>query len=386
MRPSRASLPLFSPGSRVAVRRRIDPLRNLFDAWRFRQSRRHYYDYLGALLEGSGGTRTLKQIFADDARRHGMDSVRGRLSRQWLERFQAAGGDLYATWVGVFPEAELAVLRGAQLQGNDALVGTLGELSRVLSVLERAAGILRASLFAAVVAMAVMAATLLAMPWFTAPRLQATFSVIPSVYHGRTATALFEFAALIGNAWPLVTAVLCALPWLIGLSMGRYTGRLRGTLDRVGPWRIYRQIQALRFLSLLGVALGRDAHGATRLRMALSLQLAGATPWLSGHVEAMLACVESGRRGHDVFDTGLLDPPQLWFLDDMIAARGLVHGLRHCSVWVERHVLGTVARQAAAMRWCLLIAAVSGVLALALWHYAAIDDLRRALALFHASQ
>ncbi len=375
-----------SPGKQAAQPWHVQALLGWADAWRFRRNRRGYYDYLGALLEGARGARTLKQVFAADARRHGTCSPRGRLSHLWLERFQAAGGDLYATWVGVFPPAELAVLRSAQLQGNDALVATLAELSRVLSVLEQAAAILRASMLTAVLAMGVMAATLLAVPAFTVPRLRDTFAAIPSVYHGSTATGLFEFADAIGRAWPVVAVAMLMAPWLVSLSLRRYTGRLRRTLDAVGPWRVYRQVQALRFLALLAVALGRDEHGTTRLSMALSLQHAGASAWLSGHVAAMLAHADSGRSGASIFDTGLLDSQQLWFLDDMISARGLVEGLRQCGAWVERHVLGTVARQAAAMRWCLLLGAVSGVLAVALWHYAAIDDLRRALALFHASQ
>ncbi len=356
------------------------------DAYRFRRDRRHYYDYLSALLEGTRGTLTLKHIFATDARRHGGQSPRGRLSRRWHEVFQAAGGDLYATWFGVFPAAELAVLRSAQARGNDTLVAALGELSRVLGVLEAAAGILRASLLTAVMAMAVVGATLLAVPGFTVPRLRETFSVIPSEYHGASARSLFSLAEAIAELWPLVAFACLATPWLISLSFGRYAGRLRRLLDATGPWRVYRQVQALRFLALLAVALGKDEHGTTRLRFALSLQQAGASPWLAGHVQAMLEHADAGKFGAAVFDTGLLDPPQLWFLDDMITARGLVEGLRHCSTWVERHVLHTVAGQAAVMRWCLLLSAVLGVFTVALWHYAAIDDMRRALALFHASQ
>lgn len=356
------------------------------DGWRFSRERRRYYDYLAALLEGTRGARTLKQIFAADARRYGDGSPRGRLSRRWVGLFQAAGGDLYGTWFGVFPPAELAVLRSAQLRGNDTLVATLGEMSRVLGVLESARSILTASLLTAVLAQGVLAAMLLAVPEITVPRLRETFAVIPTDYHGAAARTLFEFADAAGRAWPAIVAGLVALPWLITLSLGRYSGRLRRRLDRFGPWRVYRQVQALRFLALLAVALGRDEHGTTRLRIALSLQLSGASPWMSRHVDAMVGHVDAGRAGAAVFDTGLLDPPQLWFLDDMVSARGLVEGLRHCSDWVERHVLGTVARQARVMRGCLLLMAVSGAVAIALWHYAAIDDLRRALALFHASQ
>lgn len=357
-----------------------------FDAWQFRRDRRRYYDYLAALLEGTRGARTLKQIFASDAQRYGPGSPRGRLSRRWVDLFQAAGGDLYGTWYGVLPSAELAVLRSAQLRGNVTLVAALGEMSRVLGVLESARAILVASLLTAVLALVVLAAMLLAVPEFTVPRLRDTFAAIPSEYYGAAARSLFEFADVAARAWPAVACAVLLFPAAIIATMGRYSGRLRRSLDALGPWRVYRQVQALRFLTLLAVALGRDEHGTTRLRIALSLQLTGVSPWMSGHVLAMVGHVDAGRAGAAIFDTGLLDPPQLWFLDDMIAARGLVEGLRCCSDWVERHVLVTVARQARVMRWCLLLAAVSGALLIALWHYAAIDDLRRALTLFHASQ
>ncbi len=356
------------------------------DAWQFNRERKSYYEYLAALLRGTAGSRTLKQIFAADAERYGDATARGRLSRRWLRLFQAAGGDLYATWVDVFPVSELAVLRSAQAQGNEVLIDSLAEMARVLNVLESGRAILRASLLTAVLALAVLAATLLALPWFTIPRLRESFAVIPVEYHGSAIRGLLDLAAIVERAWPWILLGLPALVWLSLVSFGRYTGRLRRGLDAFGPWRIYRQIHAMRFLALLAVALGRGEHGATRLRMALSLQLPGASPWMERHVRAMLAHIDSGCRAADVFDTGLLDPPQLWFLSDMIAAVGLVAGLKQCSAWVERHVLGTVARQAATLRWCFLLAAVAGVLSLALWHYAAMDDLRRGLALFHASQ
>lgn len=358
----------------------------VLDGWRFNRGRRAYYDYLAALLEGAGGARTLKQIFAADARRYGEHTPRGRLSQRWLHLFQAAGGDLYATWFGVFPVAELAVLRAAQARGNETLIGSLGEMSRVLGVLDAAGAILRASLLTAVLAILVLVSMLLAVPWFTVPQLRDSFAVLPAEYHGSAIRSLFQLADSVEQVWPVLLPAMVLFSWLALLSFSRYVGRMRKPLDRFGPWRIYRQIHALRFLSLLAVALGRGEQGATRLRLALSIQLAGASPWQSLHVETMLAHVDAGKTGAAVFDTGLLDPPQLWFLDDMITAGGLVEGLRRCSAWVERHVLETVARQAATVRWCLLLMAVAGMVAVALWHYAAIDDLRRGLALFHASQ
>ena len=357
-----------------------------YDGLRFRPVRKHYYEYLAALLGSTQGARTLKQVFAADARRYGPGSLRGRLSAHWLDRFETAGGDLYATWLGVFPVSELAVLRSAQARGNATLVATLGEMSRVLGVLEQAAAILRTSLLTAGLAFLVWIATLLAMPAFTVPRLRDSFSIIPPEYHGRAASRLFHWSDLVAEyAIPiLAAALLCA--WMVMWSFRNFSGPLRRRLDPWGPWRIYRQVHALQFLALLGVALGTDEHGTTRLRQAFMLQLPGASPWFAGHVRSMVQHVDIGRQGAALFDTGLLDDAQLWFLDDMVAALGLVAGLRACANWVEAHVLGAVARQAQILRWCMLLAAVAGVLALGLWHYAAIDDLRRGIAIFHATQ
>jgi hypothetical protein len=356
------------------------------DEWAFRRERNLYYRYLAALLAGTGGARTLKQIFAADARRYGLRSLRGRLSHRWLQRFETAGGDLYATWIGVFPPVELGLLRSAQARGNATLVATLGELSRVLTVLEKAKAILRSASATAVVAMVVWLLTLLAMPAFTVPRLKESFAIIPPEYHGPSARKLFALSDAVDHyALPCVLGG-AIIAFLALWSFQHYAGRGRRCLDAFGPWRIYRQVQALQFLTVLAVALGKDEHGTTRLRHALMLQLPGSTPWLSVHLFAMVGRVDSGHQGAAIFDSGLLDDAQLWFLDDMISASGLVAGLRDCAAWVEAHVLGTVASQALALRWCLLMVAVAGVLGVGLWHYAAIDDLRRGLAIFHASQ
>jgi hypothetical protein len=82
----------------------------------------------------------------------------------------------------------------------------------------------------------------------------------------------------------------------------------------------------------------------------------------------------------------LLDRDVYWYLEDMVAARGLQEGLqivhqRMSQVWFQRIQL-----QAQVLRWLELLTGVASVLALGLWHYAAIDDLRRGWMMFQASQ
>ncbi|MNV75049.1 hypothetical protein D3C71_1683120 [compost metagenome] len=71
---------------------------------------------------------------------------------------------------------------------------------------------------------------------------------------------------------------------------------------------------------------------------------------------------------------------------DMTDALGLETGLARVRQRVESRLLARVRRQAAALRWALLIASLATVLGVTLWHYAVIDELRRALTNFYASQ
>ena len=63
---------------------------------------------------------------------------------------------------------------------------------------------------------------------------------------------------------------------------------------------------------------------------------------------------------------------------------GAGHRLALTQQRVRGQILGPVARHAAVMRWCMLLASVAYVLTLVLWHYAVIDELRRALTFYLA--
>lgn len=356
------------------------------DCWRFSGARADYYDYLSALLQGMQGRRTLKEVFDQDARRYGMDSVRGRLSHRWTQSYQAAGGDLYATWLGCFPQSELGLIRAAQAFGNAALVKTLGELARVMQLTRQAKEILFTTLWSAAVALVVVFAMMLAIPWFTVPRLLHTFAMVPADYHGSLTLSLIRLAGFIQHNWPFMAVLMAGGCMLLLWSLPNTCGPVRRRLERYALWRIYRYVAALRFLAMLAIVLGRDGSESTQLRTALLMQKTGASKWQASHIDAMVLRIDSGLAGAATFDTGLLDREQFWFFSDMVFARGLRTGLMLGSERLRAHVLGAVAKQAMALRWGLLLACLMCLLGLGLWHYAVIDELRRSLMLFYASQ
>lgn len=361
-------------------------LQMVLDRLRFTSARADYYDYLSELMEGMQGARTLKEVFEYDARRYGARSVRGRLSACWARVYQVSGGDLYATWLGSFPLAELSLIRAAQLFGNKPLISTLRDLAEALRVVQQVKNIMTQTLWPSVLASIILLAMFLAVPLFTVPHLRDTFEVVPSAYYGRLTRALFEFSALVQIYWVFVLAATAGGGALWSWSMPNLSGPVRQRLEKYSFWRIYRYINSIRFLALLTIVLTRHGATSTQLRTALSMQKHGASPWQNWHVDVMLGRINMGLTGADTFDTGLLDRHMFWFLTDIVLARGLVAGLALTRERLKKQMLGTVARQALAWRWSLLLFCVAGLLGLGLWHYAVIDELRRALMLFYASQ
>nr|WP_066420327.1 general secretion pathway protein [Bordetella ansorpii] len=356
------------------------------DAWRFRAMRADYYAYLAEVLLALQGRKTLLDLFEDDARRYGQATVRGRLARRWARRYQESGGDLAAAWADALPADECLLVASAQAAGGDALAEVLRDLARAVRLVRGLRDELLVTVAAGLAALGVTLALLCAVPFFTVPRLQQVFQGLPPDYLGPLTRRLYALADAVRYALPLWGFGLPAGVALVLWSLPNLTGRVRTGLDRWAVWRLYRDFHAIRFLAMLSVLLRQRGNIDTRLREALATFAWNARPWLAGHVAAMLARIDAGIVGEHSLDTGLFDRELWWFMADMIGAHGLAGGLQQARARIESHTVARVRRQAQAARWVLLLGATGAVIGLALWHYAAIDELRRALTQFHASR
>jgi len=357
-----------------------------YDSRRFQRQRADYYEYLADLINSLQGRKTLRDMFEDDALRYGPRAARGRLARRWLRAYQESGGDLAATWAGTMPDDECQLIAAAQQAGGDALPHALRGLAEAARLVQRARDTLAGTSAAGVVALAVALGLFCAVPYFTVPRLQQVFQGVPPDYYGELTRGLYALAQWL-RRWLAFWAVLLAGgAWLASWAMPVFTGPWRARLDRLFPWRLYRDFHAIRFLAMLAVMLRQRGNIDTRLRQALAALSWHAPPWLDWHIGAMLARVEHGIVGAETFDTGLFDRETAWFMADVIAARGVEAGVAQARLRAETRALARVRREALALRWALLLASVGAVLGLALWHYGVIDELRRALTNYYASR
>jgi len=368
---------------RVADRARALALH--LDAWQFRAQRADYYSYLAHLLADVDGRKTLHDVFEDDVYRYGRGTVRGRLAAHWLERYQQTGGDLHGTWDDTLPASEVALLRAAQDAGAGALPATLRDLARAAQLIEKTRSVLLGTTAAGLAACAVAIALLGAMPLLTVPKLQQVFQSVPLEYYGVLSRALWRTSALL-RVLGLPLAVLAAVGLVaVGLSLPRAVGRWRVVFDRMGIGRLYRDVQCIRFLAMLAILLRQHVGTDARLRDALMAYRHGARPWLAWHVDLMLARLDAGTSGADVFDTGLIDRETWWYLSDLILARGFGTALSLARDRVESHVMRRVVLHASVLRWALLLGSLALILGVAFWHYAVIDELRRSMTQFHAT-
>lgn len=345
----------------------------------FASKRLDYYQYLSSLLKGYDGRQTLKDIFLLDAQRYGTKNLRGRLSLIWLKKYQSSGGDLYTTWHGHYPHNELVLIKAAQDLGGNAVTETIDNLAKVISLLNDCKRLLYSVLMPAIIAALLLVMVCTAIPWFTVPKLMHTFSEVPPSYYGVLTNRLFSFAQFIESYFLLIWACLIAIIIFITWSFNNLTGILRKKIDNYFVWNIYRNIQALQFFMFLGVSLGREHQNETKLKQALLLQRPGATNWLRSHIDLMLNNIDLGHTSANTFNTGLLQKTQYWFFYDMFLARGLHTALDLICNQIHQHIIVKLTRQATFYRWLTLLFCVACILAIALWHYAVIDELRRSL-------
>jgi type II secretory pathway component PulF len=218
------------------------------------------------------------------------------------------------------------------------------------------------------------------------PALEQSFQGLPPEYLGAWTRTLFTCARFLrewGLLLPMSVVVAAVAAWG---ALPRSCGRLRRLLDHVGPWKLYRQVQALRVLALVAILLQSNSGGSIQLRSVVVLFLQQASPWLRAHLGAMTRRIDQGFTGSAAFDTGLLDRELCWYLHDMDQACGLADALRMTHARMAGLWLSRVRLQAQVLRWGVLLAGVAMVLGVGLWHYVAIDELRRSWMMFHAGQ
>ncbi|MBJ7265008.1 MAG: general secretion pathway protein [Burkholderiaceae bacterium] len=353
-------------------------LRLKLAANQFAKQRDDWYEYLADMIADSAGQRTMLRIFEADARRYGPRTARGILSAHWAYRM-ADSGDLGHATAGTLPLREVVQLATLQSRGDAILIDGLRDMAALVRLTKTLADILKWTLLAGIVSMLVLwVVVMIVIPYVSAPELLSAFPPMDPSYYGPFARSFFGLAQWIRERgiflWLFSIGVSVVLP----LSFPHWDGKLRRWLDTWGPYRLYRDIQAVAVISTLATAVKKRAGVSIPLREAIGAQSAGATRWLAARLHAMTTRLGDAADGATIFDVGLMDREIYWYLEDLSDALGLDVALQKTRVRLETTMIKRIERRALVMRWVLLLFSVATLLGILAWHYAVIFDLRSA--------
>lgn len=360
------------------------PLRIRMAAWRFRSQRAAYYDFLSELLDSQAFEQTLLLTFEQDSWRHGNGSTRGRLAGWWASQYAATGGQLAQTWAGTLPDADLQSIALAEQAGQAALTQTLRSLAAQIRLWQDCTAHFWQTVAVGLVAALVALVCLFAMPLWTMPRLTAAFASVPTSYYGPALTKLLGWVTFVQNYWPVLLVVTVGLAVALWWSFVGLVGKARAYLDRFGLWRLYRDLNAMRFLTGSATLLNALSPSGVSLKTVLVTEQRYANAWLSDHLWRMIAQLDAGADPLSALNTGLLADDIWWRFVDVVRVHGLAQGLGTASETIGKLVKAQMARRAVVMRWVLLGGAMACVMTMGLWHLRAIEELRQGLTLFYS--
>jgi len=373
-----------STGLHQAPAARTPPPMVRLAAWQFRRQRVAYYEFLSELLDNQALEQTLLLTFEQDSWRHGNGTTRGRLAAWWANQYQATGGRLAQTWAGTLPEADLQSIALAEQAGQAALVQTLRSLAAQIRLWQDCTAHFWQTVAVGLVACVVAVACLFVMPLWTVPRLMSAFASVPAQYHGPALMRLLGWVDLVQTLWPVLVVVCVGMAVALWWSFVGLVGKPRAWLDRIGLWRLYRDLNAMRFLTGSATLLNALSASGVSLKTVLTTQQRYAGVWLGSHLWQMIRQIDAGADPLTAMNTGLLAGDVWWRFVDVVRVRGLAQGLGTASESIGQLVKAQMARRAVVLRWGLLGAAMAGVMAMGLWHLRAIEELRQGLTLYYS--
>lgn len=337
-----------------------------------------YYVFLADVMESTQGKKSLLSVFQTDVARYG-NTARGKLSKHWAKQF-SEGGSLGRTFYGTLPDEDVAMISTLQTKGDEhALKSGLRELAQTKALISKARSMILITMAAALLGLIVVIISIMILPFIIVPQLIDNFSMIPRDQYPEIAESLVNFSDFIGSYWVVLTVVFVVLIIFCNWSLSSVTGRFRLKLDKYGiAWGVYRDFQSMRFMSSLA-SMVRKGGAAKGLREAIELQMSGASRWKRYHLNKMIALIDTGNVGPDIFCTGMLSKEMEYTMSDLIESRGIEGSLTFVKDRLEERSLAKLNIQANILSWVLMIGCLIISTYLMVWQLAAMDALIEAL-------
>lgn len=347
----------------------------------FKKNRHEYYEYLSMIMIETQGKKTILDIFRDDALRYGPKSNRGALSEYWAQKV-SENGDMAETFKGTLPNEDVNFIYSLQEAGGGILESGLNDLADLIKVKNQLSAILTRFAFLVGFASIMLVGMLFAIGYFLAPEIERSFSSVQPYMYGDAARAFFALGEAVRQYGfffiGFFILALASVPFLLK----NMTGSLRYRLDGFGFFKLYRNLESIRFmLSLATLLKPRTGADTVSLSRAIPLLSKGEGRWLNSHTTEMMRRLNEAEIGPETFDTGLFDKEVIWFLTDMSSVSPFDYALQRTKTRLEQHTITVLEKKAKILSWIILIILVICMLGNYMWVLKVIMDMASAMKL-----
>ncbi|WP_025139627.1 hypothetical protein [Achromobacter sp. DH1f] len=363
-------------------------LKHEFAVRAFQSRRADFYEGLCDKMEATAGKKTLQNILQDDCERNGgVTTTRGYLSDYLATRLVTDGqGKLSETLRDIVPDEDVMILAVAEMAGPGALEQCLRDLTDYTRLLDRVKSAFTWTILAGGITLLMFVGMLFVIAYGTYPRLADVFGSLPLDMWRGAASSLRRTALFLQGNLVLILGLSGVIVYLLHWSLRNFVGPWREKVEDQFIWRVFRDFQSIRFLMTLAVILKPRQGNTINMRDGILLLDEPRNPWLSWHIQKMLAKIEEEHlTGAETFDTGILPKSLYHTLADVCVSHGVDVGLQRTRRQVEVRVLGDVAKRATVAKWTMFAISIAGLIGIAMWHFSAIENLKRALQLFYMS-
>lgn len=356
-------------------------------AKKFRRTRSDYYNYMASILKSSGGAIKILQLFENDLQRY-QGEARGVLCDYWFEQYSANGGNLADTFQGTLPDDEVAIIRVAQNAGGDALLTALEDVSRMARLTDTVRKETISILFAGLVAVVLATTMLTAFPIFSFHAIQSAYDFLPLEHWGKKGKSFQAYVAWIESYGLYVAIVVGMIGTYLYWSLANLVSPIRDWLDEnIVLYRVMRDLKGALFLATMSTLTRKRGGLMATLKQSLELFAESArSPWLKWRIEQIIDGSDtSGAIGVSAFNTRFISREMYFYLEDMQKAKGFADGFEETGKYVESSILESIVKRMAFYRWALLLSSLIVVLAMFVWQFQVMNEMRGAMSSYLAS-
>ena len=142
-----------------------------------------------------------------------------------------------------------------------------------------------------------------------------------------------------------------------------------------------RDLRGALFLSTMSTLTRKRGGVMFTLKQSLEMFAQSTrTPWLKWRINQIIDSADAtGAIGVESFKTGFISQEMFYFLEDMQKAKGFADGFQEAARHVETNILTSILKRMTVYRWVLLSAALVIGLAMFVWQYGVLYEMRGAM-------